>query len=358
MTTDQIKEALKEPSYDFLCNNPHLGENVILLAVGGSHAYGMENKNSDIDIRGIALNTKDEILLGENWESVVDVDTDTTIYSFNKIIDLLTQCNPNTIEILGCKPEHYLYLHPLFGRILFEYNTIFLSQRCIYTFGGYAEAQLRRLENKSARLTSQTEYEHHILKSIENAAYDFRTRYGFYPQDAIRLYIEETGRTDMDSEIFMDLNLHHYPLRDWAGMWNEMKSIVSSYNKIGKRNQVAIEHNKLGKHMAHTLRLYMMAIDIFTKQEIITYRADEHDLLMDVRNGEYLDENKQPTKEFYKIVDEYNRKFDEAKQTTTLPALPDYKRINSLKSFVNESVVTNKWKNYEWELVPGSLHIL
>ena len=338
MTTDQIKQALKEPSYNFFRNNPHLGENVILLTVGGSHAYGMDTPTSDIDIRGIALNTKEEILLGKNWESVVDVDTDTTIYSFNKIIDLLTQCNPNTIEILGCKPEHCLYIHPLGQRVL-DYKTIFLSQRCIYTFGGYAEAQLRRLENKSARLTSQTEYEHHILRSIENAEYVFRTRYGFYPQDAIRLYIEETGRDDMDSEIFMDLNLHHYPLRDWAGMWNEMKTIVGSYNKIGKRNQVAIEHNKLGKHMAHTLRLYMMVIDILTKQEIITYREDEHDLLMAVRNGEYLDENKQPTKEFYEIVDEYNKKFDEAKKITTLPALPDRVTIMDFKKAVNKEIV-------------------
>ena len=83
----------------------------------------------------------------------------------------------------------------------------------------------------------------------------------------------------------------------------------------------------------------MMVIDILTKQEIITYRTDEHDLLMDVRNGEYLDDNKQPTKEFYKIVDEYTRKFDEAKKTTTLPVLPDYKKINKLKSLVNEGIV-------------------
>lgn len=137
----------------------------------------------------------------------------------------------------------------------------------------------------------------------------------------------------------MDLNLHHYPLRDWAGMWNEMKTIVGSYNKIGKRNQVAIEHNKLGKHMAHTLRLYMMVIDILTNQEIITYRTDEHDLLMDVRNGEYLDDNKQPTKEFYKIVDEYTRKFDEAKKITTLPALPDRVTIMDFKKAVNKEIV-------------------
>ena len=49
--------------------------------------------------------------------------------------------------------------------------------------------------------------------------------------------------------------LEYYPLRDYANMWNDMKSIVSSYNKIGKRNKTAMTHNKLGKHMAHTLRL-------------------------------------------------------------------------------------------------------
>lgn len=45
----------------------------------------------------------------------------------------------------------------------------------------------------------------------------------------------ESGRDD--SEIVMDLHLQHYPLRDWAGMWNEMKAIVGSYNKNSARNE-------------------------------------------------------------------------------------------------------------------------
>lgn len=103
----------------------------------------------------------------------------------------------------------------------------------------------------------------------------------------------------------MDVNLQHYPLRDWAGMWNEMKSIVSSYSKFGKRNEKAVAHDKLGKHMAHLIRLYMMCIDILEKEEIITYRSDEHDLLMSIRNGEYLDKNRQPISEFYDLLNEY-----------------------------------------------------
>lgn len=93
----------------------------------------------------------------------------------------------------------------------------------------------------------------------------------------------------------MDIALKHYPLRDYANMWNEMANIVKEYGKIGKRNNNAILHSKLGKHMMHLVRLYLMAIDILTEEEIITYRANEHDFLMSIRNGTYLDADNQPT---------------------------------------------------------------
>jgi len=137
----------------------------------------------------------------------------------------------------------------------------------------------------------------------------------------------------------MNVNLQHYPLRDWAGMWNEMKAIVSSYSKIGKRNEKAISHDKLGKHMAHLIRLYMMCIDILEKEEIITYRTDEHDLLMSIRNGEYLDKDRQPTTSFYDLLNEYEKRFEYAKENTSLPDVPDYKRINEFKMSVNERIV-------------------
>ena len=122
-------------------------------------------------------------------------------------------------------------------------------------------------------------------------------------------------------------------------MWNEMKCIVSSYNKPGKRNENAIQHDKLGKHMAHLLRLYMMCIDILEKEEIITYRSEEHELLMRIRKGEYLDEAKQPTDAFYDLLNEYEKRLEYAKQNTSLPDVPDYKRIQEFKMYVNERVV-------------------
>lgn len=333
-----VKDIIKEKEYDFLQTNIHLGNNNILIGFGGSYAYGMNSTNSDIDIRGIAINSKEEILLNKDFEQVIDSNTDTVIYSFNKILELLSKMNPNTCEILGLEDWQYLYLSDI-GKELLENKKMFLSKICIQSFGGYSQAQMRRLQNKAARLVGQAQNEAYILKSINNAKYDFKNRY--YPHDDsdVKLYIDKAVQEGYDSEIFMDVNLQHYPLRDWAGMWNEMKAIVSSYNKIGKRNEKAVSHDKLGKHCAHLIRLYMMCIDILEKEEIVTYRTDEHDLLMSIRNGEYLDENRQPTTEFYDLLNEYEKRFEYAKANTSLPDVPDYKRINEFKMYVNERIV-------------------
>lgn len=338
MNIEQIKEVLKTGEYDFLREDKNLGDNIILLTLGGSHAYGTNNENSDLDVRGCALNSKMQILTNENFEQFVNEATDTTIYSFNKLISLLSNCNPNTIELLGNKPEHYLYVSEI-GKELIDNAHLFLSKRAAYSFGGYATAQLRRLDNKAVRLVNQEQRERHILNSIMNAYHTFTEKYFHFEEDSIKLYIDKSEQEEYDTEIFMDVNLHHYPLRDYKSMWSEMNNVVKDYSKIGKRNKNAIEHNKLGKHMMHLIRLYMMCLDILEKEEIVTYREKEHELLIEIRNGKFLDGDRQPIPEFYEMVDDYEKKLEYAKNNTNLPDNPDYKRINEFVASVNERVV-------------------
>lgn len=101
MTLGQIKERLQTREYDFLRTDEHLGRHIILLTLGGSHAYGTSTDTSELDIRGCSLNSKREILIYEDFGQVTDQDTSTTIYAFQKLIPLLINCNPNTIEMLG-----------------------------------------------------------------------------------------------------------------------------------------------------------------------------------------------------------------------------------------------------------------
>ena len=75
--------------YDFLKTDIHLGKYIILLGLAGSYSYGTNNENSDIDIRGITLNRKSDLIGLTKFEQYVDNNTDTTIYSFYKIIQLI-----------------------------------------------------------------------------------------------------------------------------------------------------------------------------------------------------------------------------------------------------------------------------
>ena len=337
MTIEEIKNKVNSSEYDFLRKEP-LKDNIILLGLGGSYAYGTNTENSDLDIRGIATHNAEDILTRKGFEQVVNEATDTTIYSLEKIVNLLSNCNPNTIEILGLEPWQYLYTGYI-GQELIKNKDMFLSKRAAHSFGGYATAQLRRLSNKAVRTVEQEQREKHILASIENARYSYPDKYFNYPEDSIKLYIDKAVQEDYDTEIFMDVNLKHYPLRDYKSMWSEMQNIVKDYSKIGKRNSHAIEHGKLSKHMMHLVRLYLMCFDILEDGKIITYRKKEHDFLMDIRNGKYLDENKQPTKEFYDIVDEMENKLNYLKDHSPLPDNPDYKRINDFLYDANLNVL-------------------
>lgn len=342
LTIDEIKRKITSSEYDFLRQNP-LGDNIVILGLGGSYAYGTNNENSDIDIRGVATHSYEDILTRKGFEQVTNEATDTTIYSLEKIINLLSNCNPNTIEILGLEPWQYIHLTDV-GQALIDNVDMFLSKRAIHSFGGYANSQLRRLGNKSIRLVEQSKREQHILGSIENARYSYPEKYFYYPEDAIRLYIDKSPQEEYDTEIFMDVTLKHYPLRDYKCMWSEMNNIVKDYSKLGKRNQHAIEHDKLSKHMMHLVRLYLMCFDILENGRVVTYRRKDHDFLMDIRNGKYLDDNRQPTKEFYEIVDEYENKMNHLKEHCDLPDNPDYKRINKFLVEVNGNIIINRYK--------------
>lgn len=57
-----IREVITRPEYGFLSAEERLGKNIMLLAFGGSYAYGTNNENSDIDIRGITAPRREDIL--------------------------------------------------------------------------------------------------------------------------------------------------------------------------------------------------------------------------------------------------------------------------------------------------------
>lgn len=145
MTKEELEKVVQGAEYDFLRENPHLGSNIMFLTLGGSHAYGTNVPGSDVDVRGVTGDSKYDLLGFGTFEQVVEQSTDTTIYGFRKLVSLLINCNPNAIEMLGSKPDNYLMVSPE-GQMLLDNKALFLSKKALYSFGGYANDQLRRLQ--------------------------------------------------------------------------------------------------------------------------------------------------------------------------------------------------------------------
>ena len=314
---------LAKPEYAFLNN-----VNKILLVPGGSISYGTDvdyimkdgtHYTSDFDIRGIFLDDKESIFgFKELTDFVInDNNVDCALYSLKRIINLLKSCNPNVIEIIGNDDEHTLYETEC-SKLLKQNSSIFLTKKAIVSFGKYAEAQARRLRNALARDSySQLEKENNIKLSLQANMLELKEKYNHFSDSAVKLYIDKSNRKDMDSELFMDINLKHFALRDYSNIMNSMTNTIRNFSKLNHRNRKKDDLH-LYKHAMHLVRLQMMLYYILSEGLIMTYLPKkDREVLLNIRMERYSFD------EIFKINDEW---IDRNAQFAATTKLPDYTR--------------------------------
>src|SRR5208283_3578919 len=130
-------------------------KNLIYKVVVGSWAYGTNLPTSDVDYGGIFVppieyyfGMKTFDLLNEQKED------DKNYYSLRKYAHLACANNPNVMELLFVDKSDILYEDPAIQRIK-DNRHVFLSQRCMNTYCGYASAQLYRIKNHRKWLTQE-----------------------------------------------------------------------------------------------------------------------------------------------------------------------------------------------------------
>ncbi len=332
MNTKEIKEKLASKEYEFLRTDKHLGKNIIFLTTGGSYAYGTNVETSDLDIRGIAVETSCEILGSSSFEQFENRETDTVIYGLRKILKLMLNCNPNVLEMLGTKDEH-IFICNKYGKMIKDNTNLFLSKRAIQSFGGYASAQLRRLQNALARDNyPQKEKEIHMLNTIKTQIATMKDRYEVFSKENLNIYIDKSKKEDFESELFIDVNFKHYPLRDFKNIYAEMSNVINDYDKLNHRNSKK-DTNHLNKHAMHLIRLFLMGTEILEGKGINTYREKDREFLLKIRKGEFS------YSEIFEMVNDYEKKFDYAAKNTCLKDEPDYDKVEELMISINRDVI-------------------
>ena len=231
------------------------------------------------------------------------------------------------------------------GRMLLDNKRMFLSQKAINSFGGYATAQLRRLENAIARdALPQEKKEEHILASLQRSFEDFEFRYGEFPAGSAGLFTDKSSREGMETEVFIRLNVDKYPVRDFNIMLNTLSSVVRNYEKLNGRNRKKDDAH-LNKHAMHLVRLYLMCFDILENEEIVTYREREREFLLDIRRGMFQNDDGTYRQDFFDLISEYDKRLAYDKKNTSLPPKPNMAKIEAFVMAVNQQIVeqTDDW---------------
>ena len=130
--------------------------NYVLLALVGSHAYGLETEDSDKDYLGIYQADLEDILSTRKvQETYTHTKPDWQLHELGKFVSLAIKANPTILELLWLPKDLYVEVSPL-GESLIEHRDIFLSKRVGAAFGGYAYAQAKRLERRQGTFSSDT----------------------------------------------------------------------------------------------------------------------------------------------------------------------------------------------------------
>lgn len=328
---EKVKEVLESKKYDFL-REEGLDNRTILLTLGGSCAYGTdihtEDYESDIDVRGIYLHTREEILTCSPADKVISKSgLDVALYPFTKMIHMLKGCNPNIIELLGVKEEHMLKVAPE-ARLLIDNSDIFLSRIAGNSFGGYAFSKLKEIEN-AMMIKNGVDDEiiaEQLRKTLDKQMTIFAEKYTGLTRDECFKVCED--RITHRNELCITVDLQNYPVHSLSSMYSELVDIESKFGKLSQRNKKK-GARELAKHQMHLIRLLSMGKEILAGEGINTYREKDRDLLLDIRNLKYTNE------EIMEIVKVKDDEFEYARKHTVLPKTYNDEAIKEIVSQIN-----------------------
>lgn len=113
----------------------------------GSHSYGTNTEDSDIDIREIYMPTLDEFVSMKELPTinVQNNETDLVAYDIRKFFSLAIRSNPSVLEWLYAPKECILHIDRMVGSSLIRNRDIFLSKEIYYRFQGYAISEWRKV---------------------------------------------------------------------------------------------------------------------------------------------------------------------------------------------------------------------
>lgn len=340
---------------------------LIFKCIHGSHLYGTNTKDSDIDERGVFI-PDEKYFFGflfrtEQFEDKVN---DITYFEIRKFFQLALDNNPNIIELLFVPKDKWIH-HTIDWSEIYENRNIFLSKKCKFTFSGYAHSQFNRIKLHRSWLLNPpskkperkdfglSEHKRDLTRDqigAFNALLSLKLENikEFHPLKDQLDKMQETHDFKAICKQFIDID--KFSLQNIIPISDQFVEILQKENAYAqaeryynqyenwKKNRnperAKLEEKYLYdcKHASHLCRLITEGEELLTTGNITFPRPDVN-FLLDVKNGIYKYE------EISDILDSYDQKFEELYEKSSLPHSADKPKVDDLcrkitKRFLNK----------------------
>lgn len=205
------------------------------------------------------------------------------------------------------------------------------TRRIAYSYGGFANDQLRRLQMGLLRNGASPEA---FKNKFEKRSLE-RAITGWGKDDIFEISISKDTDEEGKHPLLISCSLNDYPVTSLKPLLKSLTTTIDQYEQP-QHPKAQKDAAHINKHAMHIVRLYYTAFDILEKGEIITRRDKEREELLAIRNGKYLREDGSYAPEFFEFVDALEKKFQDDVRKTSLPAKPDFGKIEELLVEINK----------------------
>jgi RNA repair pathway DNA polymerase beta family protein len=310
----------------------------------GSHVYGTNVPESDMDFKGIFIPDPKDIIMQRACKASINENTkadetkrntkddiDFENFSLQGYLKLLAEGQTVALDMLFT-PDHFIVKSSddtgLWDWIKANSNLLISSNST--AFAGYCFKQAAKYGLKGSRLDSLIEIVN-VLKQLDPSGHrplgDFATQLAAFVGKHEHTKIIPMEKKDKTGKVIMN-EVYLEVCGRKAGFNATTAQAVAMYqtlyDKYGERAKMAYDNKGVDwKALMHAVRVCHEAIELLTTGKI-TFPRPEKDLLLQIRKGEVQ------YSETSELIVQLLAKVTEAEKTSTLRKKPDMKFVDDL----------------------------
>lgn len=301
--------------------------NLIFKCKFGSHLYGTDTPQSDLDYKGIYIPDERDIILQRAKKNITNntknsegiknnnTDIDFECFSLQEYLKLLCDGQAVALDMLFCNDQNIIQSSKIWYSI--KANKDKFLHKNLTAYIGYAKQQAAKYGVKGFRvaaLKSTLEWLNSFNKEslLIQVSMDQIHRHCSETEHVEIVYIKDNNGLDRP---YLEVCDRKFELKSKIGyIYNSLRKIYDNY---GARAQLASKNEGIDwKALSHAVRVPNEAHELLLTGHI-TFPRPEAQLLLDIKLG------KMDYKEVEKLIEDGLEQLKHAEQLTNLPAKPD-----------------------------------